>query len=322
METRPRRRVFRFAQENHSQERVNDMKAQVKKQWDVEQVEPVVAMAPDGRSAVVSSGSGKSFDLIEVPSGAVRKHIDAHEADISCLAVSTNGRLALSGSVNGDVRLWDLGSGAMQRKLEGHSGRIASVGFCQNEKTLITASWDKTCRLWHASSGECTHTLQGHSAELSGAFAAPGRNWAVTVSLDGSLRLWGIDQGQLAGQMVHGKKLTSVSVNADGRCLFGDIDGYVGLSSAMSLTDFDLKGPFPSAVTSVFLCASGRVGLVGLVGGHLFAFNFQEKEASSIFSLTGRFPEFLPFGLAFAVSMNERYMLAARACSVALLELS
>ncbi|GEM_PF-1836613 len=297
------------------------MKVQLLKQWNVEQVEPVVAISPDGRSAIASSGIGKTVDLIEVPSGTVKKQLNGHKGDVSCLAISPDGLMALSGSVEGEVRLWNLVDGTVKTSLTGHSGRITSVEFCSDGKTMLTGSWDKTCRLWSLSSGECIHTLQGHSAEISGACAAPNKNWAMTVSFDGTARLWDLTRGQCAGQLKHNHKLTCISVNAEGRCLVGDTEGCVGLSEA-SPTEWDIKGPFQRPVSNVVLSADGTTGFVGLAGGQLYAFNFQEKRASQLFKFSGRLPEQLPFGLNFSMSQDERYVIAARACCAVLVELS
>src|SRR5262249_29901491 len=47
------------------------------------------------------------FQYIDARRGRLRARLSGHQGPISCLAVSSDGRLALSGSFDGTTRLWD-----------------------------------------------------------------------------------------------------------------------------------------------------------------------------------------------------------------------
>ena len=73
-----------------------------------------------------------------------------HGAEVSCVAFSSNGEQALSGSADNTVRLWDVRTAKELRCFHGHesSDGISSVAFCPDGKRALSASYDMTIRLW------------------------------------------------------------------------------------------------------------------------------------------------------------------------------
>jgi hypothetical protein len=76
------------------------------------------------------------------------------------VAVSADGNLLGSSSLDMTVRLWDAGSGEAKQTLEGHSDSVLAVAFSPDGKLLASASDDKTVRLWDAGSGEAKQTVK------------------------------------------------------------------------------------------------------------------------------------------------------------------
>ena len=68
------------------------------------------ALSADAARAFVG-GESQLVREIELSSGSVTRTFTGHVAGVSAVAASPDGRHLLSGSVDGDVRLWDLASG-------------------------------------------------------------------------------------------------------------------------------------------------------------------------------------------------------------------
>jgi hypothetical protein len=115
-----------------------------------------------------------------IDSNAVKlRRFDGHEGAITCLAMSPDGRLALSGSRDTTVRVWDLHAGKPLHTLAGHAKLVGSVAFFADSRRGISSGADGSVRLLDAITGRPI----GHVNQRT--------NWAVALSPDGKLALSG-----------------------------------------------------------------------------------------------------------------------------------
>ena len=79
------------------------------------------------------------------------------------MAVTPDGRRAVSASEDKTLKVWDLESGRALRTLEGHSDWVNGVAVTPDGRRAVSASWDKTLKVWDLESGRALRTLEGHS---------------------------------------------------------------------------------------------------------------------------------------------------------------
>ena len=112
------------------------------------------------------------------------------------VAISTDGKLAVSGSDDGKVRLWKYEESKSPVTLAGHSDIVSSVAISPNGQIIASGSKDKTIRLWNASNGSFIRELKGHNEGVFlVSFSADGQT-LVSASSDKTIRFWNVNNGE------------------------------------------------------------------------------------------------------------------------------
>jgi len=68
--------------------------------------------------------------------------------DIYSIALSPDGKLIASGSIDRIIRICDLSNGKEVSSVRGHFDDVIKVAFSPDGKILASASFDGTIRLW------------------------------------------------------------------------------------------------------------------------------------------------------------------------------
>jgi WD40 repeat protein len=109
------------------------------------------------------------------------------------VALSADGRRAVSASSDNTLKIWDVDSGMEVRTLAGHSSFVNGVALSADGRLAVSASADKTLKVWDVGTGRELSTLAGHKAAVNGvALSADGRR-AVSASSDNTLKVWDLD---------------------------------------------------------------------------------------------------------------------------------
>jgi WD40 repeat protein len=74
--------------------------------------------------------------------------MEGHTKSVDSVAISPDGRFALSGSEDKTLRLWELSTGRCIRIMEGHTNDVNSVAISPDGRFALSGSGDNTIRLW------------------------------------------------------------------------------------------------------------------------------------------------------------------------------
>ena len=118
------------------------------------------AFSRDGSRLLTGTWSSRGRDVPAVPgpselilwevgTGKPLRTIDVTPRNVHGLAISPDGRRALSGGNAGLVELWDLETGKQVIAFKGHVGRVFDVAFLPDGRTALSVGVDDcTIRLW------------------------------------------------------------------------------------------------------------------------------------------------------------------------------
>src|SRR2546422_3653794 len=110
------------------------------------------------------------------PGTPLIRTLEGHSSSVHGVAVSADGRRAVSASLDKTLKVWDVESGRELRTLEGHSSYVRGVAVSADGRRAVSGSGGKKLKAWGVESGWELRTLQGHSSSVFGvAGRADGR---------------------------------------------------------------------------------------------------------------------------------------------------
>jgi WD40 repeat protein len=108
-----------------------------------------VAITADGRRIVSGAWQGDgSVRLWDAATGRQLQVLRGSGQGVHGVAISADGKLALSGDADGTVRLWDLDTADELVRYEGHTAAVTAVAFSPDGKQILSAAGDASLRLW------------------------------------------------------------------------------------------------------------------------------------------------------------------------------
>jgi WD40 repeat protein len=99
------------------------------------------------------------------------------------VAITPDGRRAVSASFDNTLRVWDLESGQSLRTLQGHTAHVNAMAITPDGRRAVSASDDKTLRVWHVESGKELTVFTGESHMARCAIAPDGQTIIAGDSL-------------------------------------------------------------------------------------------------------------------------------------------
>lgn len=118
--------------------------------------------------------------------GAMEGHIDA----VSCMAKNPNHLKGIfSGSMDGDIRLWDIATRKTVCQFPGHQGAVKGLTASTDGRILISCGSDCTVRLWNVPLSKMIDFDDSgkNASEPQAVYVWKHAFWAVDHQWDGSL---------------------------------------------------------------------------------------------------------------------------------------
>jgi cytochrome c len=122
---------------------------------------PVIATLPTALNAVAVAGDGEIATAgadgkvyLLSAAGKLEAEIEAAQAPIIAVALSSDGRLIAAAGIRGSVAVIDRAMRKLERTLVGPGLPVWSAAFFPDNRTLLTGGTDRMIRRWDAVTGE------------------------------------------------------------------------------------------------------------------------------------------------------------------------
>ena len=214
-----------------------------------------------------------------------------HQGAVFDAAFSHNGRCAISGSLDGTVKLWEynLTDESQPTRIKnlwiGESSEfVLSVAFSPDDKTVVFGNSNGKAYLLDLQTSEIIHEFIGHSNWVRSVAFSPDGNHVLTGSYDETMRMWSVKTGKqvlaFASQKNYsGNAIMAVAFTPDGKYAIScGADGIVKIYRCDNgVKRFSLKG-HTNAVVALSLSQDGKYLVTGSADNTAIVWDFNTKQ--------------------------------------------
>lgn len=204
-----------------------------------------------------------------------------HGAPVRDLAISSDGRRALTAGFDDQAILWDVESKELRLRLLGHAAAVNAVAFVPpDDNRAVTTSDDGSLRLWDLAQGQELAVWRGHKLKVVSVALSPDGRFAASASWDRTVRLWDVARGQeIARYEGHEGSVNAVA-------FLPDRQGIVSAGYDGALWRWPLPGNTGEArladigfpISDLALSPDGQHLLTGSSDGALRIWDWRERE--------------------------------------------
>ncbi|EDX83239.1 caspase domain protein [Synechococcus sp. PCC 7335] len=178
-----------------------------------------------------------------------------HEDVVTCVSISPNGELIVSGDLTGTIKLWQT-TGTLLNTIAGHSEAVVNVAFSADGQQFVSASKNTTLKIWGIE-GELTHLLTCPDAVNSLSLNTDRQIIAASDS-SGHLSLWRWDGSQINLFQAHEDTAHRVAISPDTQYLASaSADGSIKLWQLDGTLDNNWSG-HDGLITSLCFSPDGQ----------------------------------------------------------------
>jgi cytochrome c len=202
--------------------------------------------------------------LLALHSAPAQAQLRGHGGPVRAIAVSPDGKRALSGSFDTAAIRWSLKTESAEQVLRFHSEAVNAVAFLKDGR-MATAGADAKVAIWTAGRQQPDQIFEGHGASIVSLAVSPDGARLASASWDHTVRIWSLGDGAQQVLEEHTQNVNGVAFAPDGRSL-------VSVDYDRELRIWPLVGGTPNVITlgsplnAVVIASDGEIATGGADG--------------------------------------------------------
>ncbi len=187
-----------------------------------------------------------------------------HGGPVRALAISQDGKTAISGSFDTSAIRWSLDKGAASEVLRFHDGAVNAVALLRDGRAASSGE-DTRIAIWKPGEAKPVAVLEGHKAPVAALAVSPDGATLASSSWDHTARLWPLAGGDARVLEGHKDNVNGVAFTPDGKSV-------VTAGYDATLRIWPLAGGAPEVVTlpsplnTVAIAPDGEIAAAGADG--------------------------------------------------------
>ena len=125
------------------------------------------------------------------------KFLQTHNGGFNCVAISTDGKLIVTGSEDTTVRVWDFYERKQIACYVHHTSDVNCVTISNDSTFAVSGSADRSLILWDLNRHTLRHLFQGHTGNIKSVSLSLDENLIVSGSYSNELCVWSMKTFQL-----------------------------------------------------------------------------------------------------------------------------
>jgi cytochrome c len=187
-----------------------------------------------------------------------------HGGPVRALAISPDGKSAVSGSFDTSAIRWSLERNVAEQVLRFHDGAVNAVAYLKDGR-IVTAGADAHIAIWTPGKPAPDTVLDGHTAPVAGLAVSPDGQWLASASWDHGVRLWPLAGGPPRVLEGHAQNVNGVAFSADGKQLMSA--GYDATIRIWQLADGSVNiRTVPTPLNTIAVAPDGEIAAAGADG--------------------------------------------------------
>jgi WD40 repeat protein len=119
-----------------------------------------------------------------------------HSGVVKAVALTPDLKLALSGSEDKTLRLWDVKSGSCLKTFSGNNGAVSAIALSGDGQIAVSGSYDGTVMLWDLRRKALIKIFSGHREPVRQVYLSGNGKHILSHSIDGMVIIWETQTGQ------------------------------------------------------------------------------------------------------------------------------
>ena len=192
------------------------------------------------------------------PSGNLIATLAGHARGVRAVGITPDGKLGVSGSADGTIRVWDLDQQVERFVIPVRHGEVWSLAVTPDGMSVVSGSDDGSIDVWDVASGALVRRWQGEGRWRAMAMTPDGAR--LITGSNGPAMLWDFASASRLATIQPGGATTAIALSADGRLMMiGGVYDHVtlwDLAENRGIAQWNQGSD--SWVSSVAITADGR----------------------------------------------------------------